>query len=159
MTTTIKRGNLGPVLDRPAPDRWLCFCPNFCRFVDHLWMFLVKSSFKNLGWINCLFWSFVQCGNIHFTLTKIMNTLISTKNRVFNSLVGPSETEKWQIFYNWSKIGTFQPKTKVWQNLLFYQHSQPLYGVLQKGNDNLEFVQCVNFENRASLKNNGTKKL
>ena len=39
-------------------------------------------------------WNFVQCCRIHFTLTKIMNKLISTKNRVFISLVGHSETGK-----------------------------------------------------------------
>ena len=39
-----------------------------------------------------------------------MNKLISTKNRVFISLVGPSETGKSQLIYNWLKIGTFQPK-------------------------------------------------
>ena len=55
-------------------------------------------------------WIFVQCGRIHFTLTKIMNKLISTKNRVFISLVGPSETGKSQLLYNWLKIGTFQQK-------------------------------------------------
>ena len=39
-----------------------------------------------------------------------MNKLISTKNRVFISLVGPSETGKSQLIYNWLKTGTFQPK-------------------------------------------------
>ena len=39
-----------------------------------------------------------------------MNKLISTKNRVFTSLVGPSETGKLQLIYNWLKILTFQPK-------------------------------------------------
>ena len=39
-----------------------------------------------------------------------MNKLISTKYRVFNSLVGPSETGKSQLIYNLLKIGTFQPK-------------------------------------------------
>ena len=28
-------------------------------------------------------WNFVQCGKIHFTFSKIMNKLISSKNRVF----------------------------------------------------------------------------
>ena len=39
-----------------------------------------------------------------------MNKLISTKNRVFISLVDPSETGKAQFIYNWLKIGTFPPK-------------------------------------------------
>ena len=86
-----------------------------------------------------------------------MNKLISTKNRVFISLVGPSETGKSQLIYNWLKTGTFQPKfEKIY---FFYQHSQPLYDVMQKEVKNLEFVQGVNFEFIGSLKNNGTKYL
>ena len=86
-----------------------------------------------------------------------MNKLISTKNRVFISLVGPSETGKSQLIYNWLKIGTFQPKfDKIY---FFYQHSQPLYNVMQKEIENLEFVRGVNFEFIDSLKNNGTKYL
>ena len=86
-----------------------------------------------------------------------MNKLISTKNRVFISLVGPSETGKSQLIYNWLKIGIFQPKfDKIY---FFYQHSQPLYDVMQKEIENLEFVQGVNFEFIDSLKNNGTKYL
>ena len=99
----------------------------------------------------------MQCSSIHFTLTKIMNKLISTKNRVFISLVGPSETGKSQLIYNWLKIGTFQPNIdKIY---FFYQHSQPLYGVMQKEIENFEFVEGVNFEYNDSLKNNGTKYL
>ena len=39
-----------------------------------------------------------------------MNKSISTKNRVFISLVGPSEARKLQLIYTWLKIGKFQPK-------------------------------------------------
>ena len=86
-----------------------------------------------------------------------MNKLISTKNRVFISLVGPSETGKSQFIYNWLKIGTIQPKfDKIY---FFYQHSQPLYDVMLKEIENLEFVRGVNFEFIDSLKNNGTKYL
>ena len=86
-----------------------------------------------------------------------MNKLLFTKNRVFISLVGPSETGKSQLIYDWLKIGTFQPKfDKIY---FFYQHSQPLYDVMQKEFENLEFVQRVNFEFIDSLKNNGTKNL
>ena len=86
-----------------------------------------------------------------------MNKLISTKNRVFISLVGPSETVKSQLIYNWLKIVTFQPKCdKIY---FFYQHSQPLYDVMQKGIENLKFVRGVNFEFIESVKNNGTKYL
>ena len=84
-----------------------------------------------------------------------MNMLFSPKNRVFISLVGPSETGKSQLIYNWLKIGTFEPKfDKIY---FFYQHSQPLYDVMQKKYEYLEFVQGVNFEIIDSIKNNGTK--
>ena len=86
-----------------------------------------------------------------------MNKFFSTKNRVFISLVGPSETGKSQFIYNWLKIGTFQPKfDKIY---FFYQHSQPLYDVMKKEIESLEFVRGVNFEFIDSLKNNSTKYL
>ena len=86
-----------------------------------------------------------------------MNELISTENRLFFSLVGPSETRKSQLIYNWVKMGTFQPNfDKIY---FFYQHSQPLYDVMQKEIENLEFVQGVNIEFIDSLKNNGAKYL
>ena len=53
-TTKIKREYLGPVWDKHVPDRWLCFCPQFCHFLDHLWLLLEKNTFKNLWRINCL---------------------------------------------------------------------------------------------------------
>ena len=102
-------------------------------------------------------WNFVQFGRIHSILTKIMNKLVSTKNRVFISLVGPSETGKSQVIYNWLKTGTLQPRFD--RNYFFKQHSQPFYNVMQKEIKNLEFVQGVNFEFIDSLKNNGTKYL
>ena len=84
-----------------------------------------------------------------------MNKLIFTKNRVFISLVGPSETGKLQLNYNWLKIGTIQP---MFDKIYFFnQHSRPLYIVMQKENENLEFVKGVNFEFIGSLKNNGRK--
>ena len=86
-----------------------------------------------------------------------MNKSISTKNRVFTSLVGPSETGKTQLFYNGLKIGTSQPRfDKIY---FFSQLSQPLYDVMQKEIESLEFVRGVNFEFFDSLKNIGTKYL
>ena len=82
--------------------------------------------------------------------------LISTKNRVFISFVGPSETGKSQPIYNWLRIGTFQPKFFD-KRYFFHQPSQPLYDVMQEENENLEFVRGVNFEFIESIKNNGTK--
>ena len=86
-----------------------------------------------------------------------MNKLISTKNRIFISLVGPSDSGKTYLIHEWLKVGTFQLKfDKIY---FFYQHPQPLYDVMRKEIDNLEFVQGVHFEFINSLKNNGTKYL
>ena len=109
VTTTIKRRNVGPVWDKPVPDRRLCFCPKFLSFVDDHWLLLANAPFKNLWWINCLGWHFVHCGRIHFTFTKIMNKLISTRRGVFISLVGPTQTGKMQLVFKWLKSGTIQP--------------------------------------------------
>ena len=86
-----------------------------------------------------------------------MKNLISTKKRVVISLVGPSETGKSQLIFNWLKNGTFQPKSD--KIFFFHQNYQPLYDVMQKEIENLEFVRGVNFEIIDSLKNNGTKYL
>ena len=102
-------------------------------------------------------WVGILCGRILFTIAKFMNKLISTKNRVLTSLAGPSETRKSQLIYNWPKIGTFQPTFDKF--CLFHQHSQPLYDVMQKEIENLEFVRGVNFEFTDLLKMNGTKYL
>ena len=49
-----------------------------------------------------------------------MNKIISTKERVFISLVGPSGSGKLNLIFEWLKIGTFQPKfDKIFY---FYQH-------------------------------------
>ena len=59
------------------------------------------------------------------------------------------------VYLQLAKIGTYQPKFhKIY---FFYQHSQPVYNVMQKQIENLEFVRGVNFEFIDSLKNNGTK--
>ena len=86
-----------------------------------------------------------------------MNKLISTKNRIFISLVGPSDSGKTYLIHECLKVGTFQPKFD--KSYFFYQHLQPLSDVMQKEFDNLEFVQGVHFEIINSLKNNGTKYL
>ena len=157
LTTTIKKGNLGLLETNLFQIADCVSVPTFCRFDDHLRLLLENSPFKNLWRINCLGWNFVQRGRIHFTLAKVMNKLISTKNRVFISLVGPSESGKSQLIYNWLKIGTFQPKFD--KRYFFHQHSQPPYDVMQKEIEGLEFVRGVNFEFIDSSKNNGTKYL
>ena len=83
-----------------------------------------------------------------------MNKLISTKNRIFIPLVRPSDSGKTYLIHEWLKVRTFQPKFD--KTYFFYQHPQPLYDVLQKEIDNIEFVRGLHFEFINSLKNNGT---
>ena len=77
------------------------------------------------------------------------------KNRVFISLLVPSETKVktyLQLVPNWNI------STKIWQNF-FYEHYQPLYDGMEKKIVNFEFVQGVNFELIDLLKNSGIKYL
>ena len=84
-----------------------------------------------------------------------MDKIISTKERVFISLVGPSGSGKSHLIFEWLKICTFQPKFDT--IFYFYQHYQPLYGQMQ--GKNLTFIQGVDFELIENLPNNGTKSL
>ena len=65
----------------------------------------------------------------------------------------------WKIAAYLKLAKNWNISNKVWQNLLFYQHSQPLYDVMQKEIEILVFVRAVNFEFIDWLKNNGTKYL
>ena len=56
-----------------------------------------------------------------------MNKVISTKNRVFTTLVGPSETGKMQLIYKWLKSGTIQPKYEKLVFLLTFPTSIQCY--------------------------------
>ena len=67
-----------------------------------------------------------------------------------------SVTGKSQLFYISLKIGTFQPK---FDKTHVVQHSQLLCDAMQEDIDNLEFVQCVDFEFIVLLRSNGTKYL
>ena len=84
-----------------------------------------------------------------------MNKIISTKERNFISLVGPSGFGKLHHIFEWLKFGTFQ--TKFDKIFYFYLHYQPLYGQMQR--KNLKFIKGVDFELIENLPNNGTKYL
>ena len=65
----------------------------------------------------------------------------------------------WKIAADLQLAKNWNISTKFDKIYFFYQHSQPLYNVMQKEIENLEFLQGVNFEFFDSLKNNGTKYL
>ena len=53
-----------------------------------------------------------------------MNKLISTKNRIFISLVGPSDSGKTYLIHEWLKVGTFQLKfDKIYFSMNTLNHS------------------------------------
>ena len=113
---------------------------------------LVKTCDESTVWVGIL------CRAAGYNLpSPKLKKLISTKSRIFVSLVGPSDFGKTYLIHEWLKVGTFQPKFD--KNYFFYQHPQPFYDVMQKEIHNLEFVQGVPFEFINSLKNNGTKYL
>ena len=86
-----------------------------------------------------------------------MNKIISTKERIFISLVGPSGSGKSHLIHEWLTIGTFQPEfDKIYY---LYQHYQSLYGLMSKDVKNIEFIEGVDFEFIQNLPNNGTKYL
>ena len=86
-----------------------------------------------------------------------MNKLISTKDRVFISLVGPSGSGKSRLIFDWLKIGTFQPEfDKIYY---FYQHYQPLYGLMKEKVKNIEFINGIDFQFIEQLPNNAKKYL
>ena len=83
-----------------------------------------------------------------------MNKIIPTEDRVFMSIVGPSGCGKTRLIYDMLRVGTFQPSfDKI---LFFYQHYQPLYDEMQQ---NIEFVQCLDFDLINNLPNDGTNYL
>ena len=85
-----------------------------------------------------------------------MNKLVSTEYRILISMVVAYKTGRsryLQFVQNWNLW------IKVWQNLLFQLSFQPLYDVMQREIESLEFFQCANFEFIDFSKNNGTKHL
>ena len=86
-----------------------------------------------------------------------MNKIISTKERVFISLVGSSGSGKSHLIYDWLVFGTSQPEfDKIYY---FYHYYKSFYGLMSKNIKNIEFVQGVDFELILNLPNNGTKYL
>ena len=135
----------------------VCFVPTCCNPLDCLRLLLAYTFGQDFWRIYSLGRNLVQCSRIFFTLTKFMNNLISTRNRIFLSLVGPSDSGKTYLIHEWLKGGTFQAKfDKIY---FFYQHPQQLYDVMQKNLIILSLFRGVHFEFINSLKNNGTKYL
>ena len=86
-----------------------------------------------------------------------MNKIISTKERVFISLVRSCGSGKCHLIHDWLIIETFQPDfDKIYY---FYQHYQSLNGLKSKNIKNIHLIHGADFEFIQSLTNNGTKYL
>ena len=70
------------------------------------WRILLSKIVANqlFGWLFCV----VQLSTFYYH--HDYGKVFSTKNRVFISLVGRSETGKWRLYYNWLEIWTLKPK-------------------------------------------------
>ena len=97
------------------------FCHSFNTSISNRSNNVIHYIRKN----NSLGSNFIKYSRLYFTFSKAMNKIISTKERVFISLVGPSGSGKSHLVFEWLKIGTIQPKfDKIFY---FHQHYQPLY--------------------------------
>ena len=97
----VKRGNLGPVWDKPVPDRRLCFCLNFLSFCWSSLDAFGEFTFYKLVTNQLFGLEFCALRQDTFYFHQYYEQINFHKNRVFISLVGPSETGKLQFIYNW----------------------------------------------------------
>ena len=132
LTTTIKRGSRGPVSDKPVPDRWLCFCPNYLSIC---WTSLVAFG--------------------QFTFQKLVTNQLFGLDicAVPEDTFYPQEDYEQVNFYeksslysigwsfkNWKNAFFLQLakncniSTKVWQNLLFLSTFPTSLRCYAKGN-------------------------
>ena len=141
--------------DKPLPDRWFCFCPNFCSFY---WPSLVafgELTFQKLV-TNQLF-GLDYCvvrQDTFYPHQDFEQVNFYEKSSLY--IIGWS-LRNWKIAVFLRLAKNWNISTKIWKKLLFYQHSQPLFDVMQKQIGNLEFFRGVNFELIDSLKNHVTK--
>ena len=77
-----------------------------------------------------------------------MNKIISTRDRLFMAVVGPSGTGKTDLILKMLTSQTFYPKFK--SIIYFYQHDQPKYQQVEK-QLNIQFKKFSNFEIISSL--------
>ena len=79
-----------------------------------------------------------------------MSKLVSTKGPHFH-ISGWTKRFRQNVL-DTKVVESWNISTQVYFSIVFSQHPQPLYDILQKEIDNLEFVQGVHFEIINSLK-------
>ena len=86
-----------------------------------------------------------------------MNKIISTKDRLFMSIVGPSGCGKSHLIFDMLRSRTFfLDFDKV---LYFFKHSQPLFEQMSREFPMLEFIGSLDFDLIDNLPDNGTNYL
>ena len=155
LTTAFRRESLGPVWDKPVPDRWLCFCPNFLSFCWSSLLAFEVFTLQNFVTNQLFALEFCAVRQDTFYILQDYEQGNFYKKSSLN-FIGWS-LRKWKIAAYLQLAKNWNISTKVWQNLLFYHDSQPLYDDMQKEIENLDFVQGENFEFIDSLKNNCAK--
>ena len=72
----------------------------------------------------------IKYSRFYSSFSKTINKKISSKEWVFISLVGPSESGKSHLIFDWLKLDFLKPAfDKIFY---FYQHYQPHYNQMQK---------------------------
>ena len=90
----------------------------------------------------------VKSSRLHFTQPQIMNKIISTKDRVFMAVVGPSGSGKKQLIFNILLRGTFQPR---FSEVVFCYKDFQLQFPLMKKKLSIQFLRFQNFDFLADL--------
>ena len=99
------------ILEQACSKTLILFIPTFVHFVEYLPLLLEKSDSKNWWQINCLWKNFYYCSILIY-----LNKQTPTKTRVLVSFVGPSETEKHNLF---KLVENLNLSKKGWRFSLF----------------------------------------
>ena len=117
LTTTNKRGNLEHVWDKPVPDGWLCFCPNFLSFC---WSNLVafgEFTFKKHVTNQLFGLDFCAVQQVSFCAHQVYEQFIFYKKSSLY-FIGWS-FRNWKVATLLQLAKNWNIWAKVWQNLLF----------------------------------------
>ena len=117
LTTTIKRENLGPVWDKPVPDRWLCSCPNFLLFCWSPSVAFAEFTFQKLVTNQLFRLEFRALQQDTFYPHQDYEQVDFYKKSSLYFIAW--SFRNWKIAASLQLVKNWNISTKVWQNLLF----------------------------------------
>ena len=105
---------------------------------------LIKLVIFQLDCEESTFWfSLLSCSRLRTSKPKAMNKIISTSDRLFLAVSGPSCCGKTELIFKMLLQNTFSPK---FQSIFyFYQHEQPKFESLER-KLNIQFKKFTSFE-------------